>query len=177
MDILHALFATSGAVSWAQECARAVLVFAYGLALVRIAGRRAFARWSALDIVVSIIVGSDLSRALTGSAALWGTLLATALLMAPHLGLAHAAARWHAVSRVLEGPSIALGSAGAVESGSLMRHAVSEADLQEALRNAGVEATSETRLVALEPSGTISVLKRGPERRSDVSFCSLADSP
>lgn len=53
--------------TWSQDCARAVLVFICGLVLVRIAGRRVFGQWSALEIVVSIIIGSNLSRALTGS--------------------------------------------------------------------------------------------------------------
>lgn len=103
--------------------------------------------------MVSIIVGSNLSRALTGSADLWGTLLATALLMALHLGLARASARWRGVSRVVEGTSIALGRGGTVDSGSLVRHAVSAADLQEALHDAGIDAIGETRLILLEPSG------------------------
>jgi uncharacterized membrane protein YcaP (DUF421 family) len=36
---------------------------------------------------------------------------------------------------------------------------ISEGDLHEALRQAGVEQVSETRLIALEPSGKITVLK------------------
>lgn len=78
------LFGITGQVTWVQECARAALIFAYGLLLVRVAGRRAFARWSALDIVVAIIVGSNLSRSLTGSAPLFPTIAATALLMLLH---------------------------------------------------------------------------------------------
>jgi hypothetical protein len=39
-----------------------------------VAGRRVFGRWAALDIVVAIVVGSNLSRALTGAAQLGGTL-------------------------------------------------------------------------------------------------------
>lgn len=82
------LFGPQGHPLWWQECARAALIFAYGLALVRIAGRRVFGKWSALDIIVSVIVGSNLSRALTGSAPLFGTLAATTLLMALHWVLA-----------------------------------------------------------------------------------------
>ncbi|MGH8291183.1 MAG: hypothetical protein ACREV7_19635 [Steroidobacteraceae bacterium] len=41
---------------------------------MRLAGRRTFARWSALDMIVSIIMGSSLSRALTGAAPLGGTI-------------------------------------------------------------------------------------------------------
>ena len=95
-----------------QECARAALVFAYGLALVRIAGRRVFGKWSALDIIVSIIVGSNLSRAITGSAPLLGTLVATTALMALHWVLAMSAARWPALSHLVEGCAVSLGQGG-----------------------------------------------------------------
>ncbi len=68
-----AIFGRDDAVDTAQLVARACLIFVYGLVLVRLAGRRVFGRWSALDIIVSIVVGSNLSRALTGNAPLLGT--------------------------------------------------------------------------------------------------------
>ncbi len=154
---LDDLFGSTGHVTWAQECARAALIFFYGLALVRIAGRRVFGKWAALDIIVSIIIGSNLSRALTGSAALWGTLAATTLLMLLHWVLAHAAARSPRLSRLLEGRSIRLGERGHMDDRTLIRHAVSEADLGEALRGAGLDDASGARLVVLEPSGKIGV--------------------
>ncbi len=153
------LFGPQGHPLWWQECARAALIFAYGLALVRIAGRRVFGKWSALDIVVSIVVGSNLSRALTGGAPLWGTLAATTLLMALHWILSHLAARFPTLSRVFEGRPVHLGEDGRVDGRALRRHAVSEADLGEALRGSGLEDPSGAHRVVLEPSGKISVLK------------------
>jgi uncharacterized membrane protein YcaP (DUF421 family) len=82
---LATIFGETSHVSIAQECARAGLVFGYGLVAVRIAGRRVFGKWSAVDIVVSIMIGSNLSRAITGSAPLWGTLAASTLILALHL--------------------------------------------------------------------------------------------
>ena len=52
------------------------------------------------------MVGSNLSRALTGNAHLWGTLAATTLLMALHWLLSHAAARSPWLSHLVEGRSI-----------------------------------------------------------------------
>ncbi len=156
---LDELFGPTGHVSWTQECARAVAVFAYGLVVVRVLGRRVFAQWGALDIIVSIVMGSSLSRALTGNANLGGTLAACTLLMGLHWVLSHAAARWPRLSWLLEGPSVLLGAAGRVDERALMRHAVSRADLDEALRGAGLEDASGTRLIVLEPSGKITVLK------------------
>jgi uncharacterized membrane protein YcaP (DUF421 family) len=153
------VFGTGPQLIWWQECARALVVFCYGLVLVRAAGRRVFGKWAALDIVVAIVVGSNLSRALTGNAALLGTLVATTLLMALHWALAHGAARSARLSQLLEGRSVRLGEGGRVEAAALARHAVSEADLHEALHGAGLEGASGARLIVLEPSGKLSVLK------------------
>ena len=84
MDLTQ-IFGSTHAVAWWQECTRTVVVFCYGLAVVRLAGRRVFGKWSALDFIVSIIVGSSLSRAITGSAALGGTLASTTLIMLLHV--------------------------------------------------------------------------------------------
>jgi uncharacterized membrane protein YcaP (DUF421 family) len=160
VDELNAIFGPDKGISWGQECARAVLIFGYGLLLVRIAGRRVFGRWSAIDIVVSIIVGSNLSRALTGNAPLWGTLAATTLLMVLHWLLAHAAARIRWFSRLVEGGPIPLAKAGEADEQVLRTHGVSRADLHEALRDKGLEHVAETRLINLEPSGKVTILKK-----------------
>lgn len=145
--------------AWWQECLRTGIVFVYGLLLLRLAGRRIFGRWAALDIVVSVVFGSSLSRALTGTAPFAGTLAAMTLLVAMHWLLSHAAARWPRISRLVEGAMIELARGGAEHRRALRRHAVSDGDLDEALRRAGVERSAETRLIALEPSGKITVLK------------------
>lgn len=160
MDWLHAVFGTKDHLSALQECARAVLIFFYGLALVRIAGRRVFGKWAALDIVVSIIVGSNLSRIVTGNSPVVGTLLATTLLLAMHWFFAHLAARSPALSRLVEGRSIRIADLGRLDPAEAKRHAVTEADLGEALHQSGIERIEETRAITLEPSGKLTILKR-----------------
>jgi uncharacterized membrane protein YcaP (DUF421 family) len=156
---MESVFGSGSDLAWYQECARGALIFLYGLALVRIAGRRVFGKWSALDVIVSIIIGSNLSRALTGSAALWGTLAATTLLIALHWILAKLVARSPGFSQFIEGRAAELVQSGAAIRSALHRHSVSEADLHEALRQAGVNELSATKAVTLEPSGKITVLK------------------
>ena len=154
------IFGSGKDLSVAQECARAALVLAYGLLTVRVVGRRIFGKWSALDIVVSIVIGSNRSRALTGSAQLLGTLVATTVFLLLHWLLAHLAARFPAVSRLLEGQAITIFKEGKADHGARLRHSVSEADLDEALRQSGVTSVNDARQVTLEPSGKITVLKR-----------------
>ena len=67
--MLDAVFGGMKDLTLAQESARAVLIFFYGLIMLRLSGRRTFAQMSAVDLVISIIVGSNLSRAMTGGAA------------------------------------------------------------------------------------------------------------
>ena len=116
---MDAIFGSGPDLAWYQECARAVLIFLYGLALVRIAGRRIFGKWSALDIVVSIIIGSNLSRALTGGAQLWGTLAATTLLVALHWVLARLVVASPGFSRIVEGRPAELARHGTIRGSAL----------------------------------------------------------
>ena len=125
------------------------MIFVYGLALVRIAGRRVFGKWSALDIIVSVVVGSNLSRGLTGGAAFDETLAATTLLMALHWVLAHAASRAGWFSSLVEGKSVRLTQNGVSKKAALLRESISQADLEEALCQSGVEHVTETRLIVL----------------------------
>lgn len=160
MDWLSAIFGTPNHLTAGQECARAVLIFFYGLFLVRIAGRRVFGKWAALDIIVSIIVGSNLSRVLTGNSPVIGTLLATTLLMALHWLLAHLAARSPFLSRLVEGRAIRIAEQGRLDPVEARRRAVTDADLNEALHQSGIERIEETRAITLEPSGKLTILKR-----------------
>jgi uncharacterized membrane protein YcaP (DUF421 family) len=159
-DLGLLLFGPQNHVTWWQECVRAVVTFAYGFAVVRVAGRRVFGKWAALDIVVSVIVGSNLSRSLTGSAPVGGTLAATTLLMAMHWVLAHLAARSVPLSRLIEGGPVEIAKDGKPCRKELLRQSISKHDVDEALREHGIEDLGESRLLLLEPSGKITVLKR-----------------
>jgi uncharacterized membrane protein YcaP (DUF421 family) len=158
---LTEFFGPTGHITWWQECNRAIVIFLYGLAAVRLSGRRVFGKWSALDIIVSIVVGSNLSRALTGGAEMGGTLAATTLLLALHWILAHSAARSRFFSRIIEGGPIELAQGGNQNGTTLRRQAISRWDLEEALRQSGVEHIRDTSRVVLEPSGKITILKKG----------------
>jgi uncharacterized membrane protein YcaP (DUF421 family) len=159
MEVLAAVFGQQNHLSTAQECARTLLIFAFALGVVRISGRRTFAKWSSLDTVVSVIAGSTLSRALTGNAPLWGTLAAMLVLFGAHWALAQLAARHSGLAAILEGRPITLGRAGQLDERARVRHSVSRSDVLEALHRKDLEEPSGTRLVSLEPNGTINVIK------------------
>ena len=161
LDPLYRMIGRDGAdLAWWQMSARAVLIFAFGLVLVRAAGKRVFGKWTALDIVVSIIIGSNLSRALTGTAPFVETLVATAVLVGVHSLLIAVGVRWPALGHLLKGRGVRLIKDGEVDHRALRRHGIGGNDLEEALREAGLDDPSGVREAYLERNGDISVLKR-----------------
>jgi uncharacterized membrane protein YcaP (DUF421 family) len=160
---MDTIFGTSHDITAAQECARAALIFVYGLVMLRLSGRRTFAQWSALDVVMTIVIGSALSRTMTASAPLVGTLSAVAVLVFLHIAVSYAIARSDVLSRIVEGRSVVLTRHGAVDQTVRLKHKISNSDLAEAMRSAGLnglDAISSVDRLELEPSGKISVVKK-----------------
>jgi uncharacterized membrane protein YcaP (DUF421 family) len=159
------LFGVQNHLSTAQEAARAVLIFSYGLLVLRLSGPRMFGHWSALDIVISIMIGSALARAMTGSAPLVGTMVAAAVMAFLHVGLAHCVARNRRLAHIVEGGPVTLIDHGRIDHKTRRRNKISEADLREALREQGVDGeakASNVKSMTLEPSGKLSVVKVDP---------------
>ena len=139
LDVLHDFVGREGGhISWWQMSLRASLIFLFGLALVRFAGKRVFGKWGAIDIILSVVIGSNLSRAMTGSAPFLQTLIATVVLVALHEALTAAATRLPVLGPLLKGRSFRIINDGDIDEAALRRHRIGSNDLQEALRSAGV---------------------------------------
>jgi uncharacterized membrane protein YcaP (DUF421 family) len=161
MEILRTLIGPDdGAASTAQLCARAVLLFLVGIAYIRIAGRRTFSQASPLDIVVALIVGSNLSRAMTGKAPFWPALAATLLLVALHRLFAMLTIRWTWLAKLMKAEPVVLVRDGRSDRKAMLRHGIGEQDLLESLRLEQAEHLKDVRLATLENSGKISVVRR-----------------
>jgi uncharacterized membrane protein YcaP (DUF421 family) len=164
-QFLTIVFGVENHLTVAQEGARAVLLFAYGLLLLRLSGPRMFGHWSALDIVISIMIGSALARAMTGSAPLVGTMVAAAVMAFLHVTLAHCVARNGKLAHVLEGKAVTLIDHGRIDHRTRKRWMISEADMREALRQEGIDGeahVANVKVMMLEPSGKLSIIKIDP---------------
>jgi len=160
MDMLETLVGPdNGDASTAQLCARAAIIFVVGIAFIRIAGRRTFAHASPLDIVVALIVGSNLSRMMTGKAQFWPALAATLLLVVLHRVFAMLTIRWPWLARLMKAEPVVLLRDGQMDRKAMLRHGIGEADLLEGLRLENAELPKDVHLAMLENSGKISVVK------------------
>jgi len=161
MELLHAIIGSEeGDAAWWQLSIRAVLLLFFGILLIRIAGRRTFSQATPLDIVVALIIGSNLSRAMTGKAPFLPALAATLVLALLHRAVAMATLRWNWFAAFTKGKATVLVRDGQVDRKALMRHGLSEADLEEGLRLEQADQPADVKLAVLEGGGRISVIPK-----------------
>lgn len=148
---------------------RAILIYLGGWAILRAGGNRFLGRETAFDIVLGFVLGSMLSRAINGSAPLFVTLAASALLVLLHQVLAWLTYRSHGFGLLLKGRAETLIQDGQVLEEGLRKHQISQGDLEEALRlNGRVADPSQVQEARFERNGDISVLKRKDKREPKV---------
>ncbi len=145
-------------IAWWQMSIRAAIIFVYAILLYRVAPRRSFSNLSAQDIVLTVILGSSLSRALTGNAPLIPTLVATGLVVALYVGVTAVAPHSQIVSRLVKGRPISLVREGKVDWQAFRSAHFGENDITELLRLNGLRELSDVEEAHLERNGQVSVI-------------------
>lgn len=148
-----------GVIGWGEMSVRALVIFLYGLVVTRLGVWRAFGRWSTPDIIVTIIVGSNLSRALTGPAPLVSTLIATTAFLFFWWLVSFGASRSEKLDWLFKGHAIPLIVGGAVDRDGMKKGLVSTRDLDEGLRQKGVAQPARVATALLERNGSITVIR------------------
>jgi uncharacterized membrane protein YcaP (DUF421 family) len=139
---------------------RGVVVFFFAVILSRVADRRFLGRNAGFDMMLGIILGSVLSRAINGQAAFGPTLFASATLVVLHRLLGTAACHSEAISRLVKGQPIVLVRNGRKDEAELKRAKITPDDLDENLRINGNERELDKVAEArLERNGTVSIVK------------------
>lgn len=162
MDLLHRIIGPhSDAITWWQMSIRGAVVFLFAVALVRLGHRRAFGHNTTLDLVLTVVLGSTLSRAITGNAPFVPTLAAAGTLVAVHAVMAWGTWRWPALARLVKGRPVRLVSEGRADERIAARTRITEEDLDEAARLHGVRDAAEVDAMYLERSGDVSVVQGG----------------
>jgi uncharacterized membrane protein YcaP (DUF421 family) len=169
METLHSLIGTKGHdISVIQMSLRAVLIFVLGLVIVQLAATRAFGKWSALDIILAVVVGYNLSRAMTGSMPRGDApcYIRPGVL---HGLLARSSAQCSWLSALTKGGSVNLVKVGVIDFDAMRRSGIRDGDLRMALRSAGHTDLSGVGTV-------LAGVKRGNQRRplqvvQDSSAC------
>jgi uncharacterized membrane protein YcaP (DUF421 family) len=150
---------SGGNLSATQMGLRAAVVYIAWLAAVRFADKRLLGRYSAFDVVLAVILGAVLGRAINGSSPFLETMGAGAVLVGMHWLFAFLSARSHGFGKLVKGEERVIVWNGEVRSAEMRKSNISDHDLMEMLRLNG--NTTDARDVAaayLERNGQISVI-------------------
>jgi len=138
---------------------RAAIVYVVTVLMVRLAKKRFMGRATAFDVILGIMIGSIVSRAVTGNAPLLPALAATAVLLGMHWLFSGIAMRWHGFGTVTKDKSRVLVRNGDVDTSAMQATHMTEHDLWEDLRGKGISRLEQVEEARLERSGNLSVIK------------------
>jgi uncharacterized membrane protein YcaP (DUF421 family) len=134
--------------------------------VVRLGEKRFFGKSTAFDLVLSIILGSVISRASNGSAPFFPTLAASLALVGLHWILAALAFHSDRFGNLIKGQARVLIRDGELQWDAMRRSHLSEQDLRSALRvESQIEEVPGVKVARLERSGDISVIPMGTDTR------------
>lgn len=142
-----------------QMSVRAAVVFVAAIIMIRIGDKRFMGKNTALDVMLGIIFGSVVSRAITGNAPFFQTLVAALVLVLLHWSISFIAFRWGTFGDMVKGKKRLLINEGEILWENMKKSHITENDLQEALRNNGNETEiGEVKSAYLERNGNISII-------------------
>lgn len=160
-DFLFGLHADSHTITAVQMMTRSAVLFFTALALLRLSGKHTFGGSTPFDVVVKIMLGAVLSRAVVAASPFWGTVGASFVLVSLHRLLAWAAFRSEWIGSLVKGEARQLVKHGHSLPEQLRKANISEHDLLEGLREQGnLAGPEQAEAVYLERNGHLSVVKK-----------------
>lgn len=150
---------------------RALLIYIIGIILVRVTTERLAGKPTTFDIMIALILGSVISRAINGDAPIMTTLVAAFVLVAVHYIFSVITFYSSKAGIILKGKPTILIEDGKIIWYNLRKSLISENDLLSSLRLKGKSSPKEVKLAVLERNGEISVIsynncKCTPDKRA-----------
>ncbi|HET6645237.1 MAG TPA: YetF domain-containing protein [Fimbriimonadales bacterium] len=162
MDSLEKIFSAQGSdLGPLLVVPRTVIVFLVAVVYVRWAKKRFIAQASAIDLVLAVIFGSLLSRAINGGATLASSLVSGLTVVVLHRIILHYSARSPRLFDIVKGHRETIVRDGTFQRPQMRKHDVSEEDVLQELRlRALTDDLGAVREAVLERSGQISIVKQ-----------------
>ena len=157
------LFGAGDDLATWQMALRAMVVYPVALVMVKLGDKRFLGELAAFDFLLAIVIGSIVSRAISGTAPFWPSLAASLVLVLLHRGIAIAGLRWARLGDFVKGSHRVLVRDGKIHWDEMRSAGIGEADLVSALRRRGrLQDLSAVQLACLERNGEISVIPQTP---------------
>ncbi|MDQ3634946.1 MAG: DUF421 domain-containing protein [Acidobacteriota bacterium] len=144
-----------------QMILRTVIVYGVALALIRIGKRRFLGGYTAFDILMGFVVGSIMSRTITGREDFFSAILVIATLMAIHYVISYITYYSSNASEVLKNSDRQLIKNGELDRQAMQDSKLGDNDLLQAMRQKGsVQKIEEVEAAFLERDGSITVIPK-----------------
>lgn len=140
---------------------RCLFIYIIGIILVRLGNKRFVGKMSAFDIMLAIIIGSMLSRAITSDRQFFSIIAACLLLILLHRSFSKIAAYSDGFGSWIKGSERLIVKDGEILWEEMHKSNLSEKDLMQNLRlNGNVSDVKNVKEARLERNGDISVIKK-----------------
>jgi uncharacterized membrane protein YcaP (DUF421 family) len=162
MDAIFVLFGEGRNLDPLQMGLRSIVIFVIALVLIRVSGRRSFGQRSPFDLVVVILLGATLSRAIVGASPFIATVVASFAIVACHRMLAWACMRSPRFERLVGGVEREVYSNGAFNAREMHAALMTRTDIEETVRQqTGSRSMDNVAAAILERNGEVSVIRKG----------------
>lgn len=144
---------------WWEIVIRATVVYIAVVLALRLTGRRSLGQRNAADLVLILIVANAVQNAMIGSdTSLIGGLLAAATLFLVDGLFGRIFGRSERLEQFFSGSPVVLVNHGQLLQANMAKEHLSHADLEEALREHGIESIGQVKTAILEIDGSLSVI-------------------
>jgi uncharacterized membrane protein YcaP (DUF421 family) len=147
-------------LSTLQVCLRALVVYLVLIGYVRFAKKRFLSEATGFDAILVIVIGSVASRAISGTAPFIPSLAGTFVLVLVHWVISYVTQNSALLGYIVKGKDTVLIRNGKIDREALAGSHMSEDDLEEDLRQEGIETPSQVKMARLERSGRLSVIRK-----------------
>lgn len=142
-------------------------VYVFIIIAIRISGRKELTQLSVIDLVFILLISNAVQNAMVGpSTSLSGGLVAASTLFAANFILKELIFRFAKVGKIIQGQELMLVYEGVLNKNNLRKAKISRDELDEAIREHGVEDLADVNLAVLEVDGNISVMSNNYQSKT-----------
>lgn len=166
MNMINYLFGKGADLTVLQMCMRSFITFVMLFLLIRLAGKRTFAKQTAFDSIVTIMLGAIIARGVVGASPYIPTVAACVVIVVVHRLIAWLAVKSRRFEFFIKGSYIKLYHNDALIDDNLEKTGMSKNDLHESLRLETKKLSlSEIDSAFLETNGRISFILKQKDKR------------
>jgi uncharacterized membrane protein YcaP (DUF421 family) len=161
MEMWHNMFVLGLPIG--EKILRPVLIYAFLIIGIRLAGKRELAQLNPFDLIVLLTLSNTVQNAIIGKDdTVTGGVIGAATLLLVNYALVRFLSRHEKLERLIEGEPDVLIEHGRITDSCLMKEAISVLELEAAAHKQGFSSLDEIDRAVLDPNGTIAFFAKTP---------------